>query len=141
VSCFGSPFGSGGALSDAVPLPGTSSEYDRIEKLINTLVFDVAFDQLISRILNEVPFLGYPVIKQIFTFTTRKLLQLFYTFIEKELSKLVISAEVEAERKAYDAAVIALKEQLSKQEVNPDEIERARQEMRNRLRDLIRFPR
>jgi len=114
------------------PLSGTSPNYDKAENAIRSLLFDVAFDRVLTRILSAVPWLGYPVIKQLFSFLARKLLVLVYNEAEEGLALLVIQIRVRAEKTAYDAAVLKLKQ--------GDMSDAAQEEFRRRLRDLIRIP-
>lgn len=123
------------------PLPGTSPAYDEAESYVRKAIFDYGFKEVFDRVISVIPWLGYPVIKQVFSFVSEKLLWLFYTIVEQQLALIFIDGKVDIENKKFKEAVNALKAELSKPKENQDanQVEAAKQEVRSRLRDLIRF--
>lgn len=122
-----------------IPLPGTSPGYDKAERVVHAIIFDVALNTVIDKILVAVPWLGWPVIKQVFLFVLHKLVSLLYAEIEQGVALALIDQRVTAEKDAYIKAVEALKKELSKA-AEGEEVEKAKEEYRRRLRDLIRIP-
>lgn len=117
-------------------LPGTSPEYDQTEKIVRSAIFDVAFDRVFETIISIVPVLGKPVIKQVVSFISRKLLELFYNTLEEFFAKLFIDIKVSEERKAYEIARDALKQEMQKPKEEQDTNAKVK-EFKDRLRILI----
>lgn len=123
---------------------------ENAEKVIKTLIFDVAVKAAVASAISALPILGLPVIRPIFTFIVEKTASLIY----KELSRFVVFSIIdiqnETDLKNYQEAVKSLEavleipadhydhgeEGVNKKEI---EIEKAKQEYKKRLADLIRF--
>lgn len=122
-----------------IPLPGTSPGYDKTERIVHAIIFDVALSTVVDKLLLAVPWLGWPVIKQVFLFVLNKIVSLLYAEIEQGVALALIDQRVTAEKDAYIRAVEALKQELTKPN-GEAEVEKAKEEYRRRLRDLIRIP-
>lgn len=124
------------------PFPGTTKTQADIEKTIHSLIFDVALEAALAEAIILVPFLGFPIIKQIFYFIARNLMELVYKQLALATIFTMIDIDVENQRLTYEAARTALKKELSKPEDLKNETERqaAVEEFRRKLRDLIKFP-
>lgn len=123
---------------------------ENAEKVVKTLIFDVAVKAAVASAIAAVPLLGAPVIRQIFTFIVEKTATLIY----KELSRFVVFSIIdfknEADLKNYQEASktlgIAMEtpaehydhgaEGVNKREL---EIEKAKEEYKKKLASLIRF--
>lgn len=115
------------------------------ERIVHSTVMDVAVEAALNAITVAVPFLGFPVIKQVFFFVAKKLIDAVYVEIARGIAFQVIGMNVEKENAEYKEAVTALKNKIDfptstqKDEANA-EIEKARLEFEEKLRILIRFP-
>lgn len=114
---------------------------DRTQKVDQVLdvVSDVTSEYIIKLSIVEFPFLGLPIIKQMYSYIIQKVVgkikdeeQLFITFA-------IIDSDVQGRKKEYDTAVDNLKEVLQSP-VSEERKNEALEETKKRLRNLIRFP-
>ena len=128
-------------MGEIKPLPGTSPTYDKIEGVIEEIIFGVVFDLVFAKMLTAVPWVGLPVVKQVVQFVLRKILQVIYNELEQEIALLVIDARVKAEVASYEAAIVALRDEMAQIGMdNAEQLEKAKAEFRERLRALIQYP-
>lgn len=111
---------------------------DLINAILKKAIYDLALKAAITRLIYTAPWLALPVIHPVFVFIMTKLAGLLYEEMALRVDFSVIDFETEQERRQYEAAVA----ELMKLSANPtpEELERAREEIRRRLADLIRFP-
>jgi len=107
-----------------------------IEAKVSHSIFDVAIEAAIKAAIVYVPVLGAPIIKQLFTFCVEKFASLLYTQTELAVSFIVVDLKVNKQSEEYRAAVSELSTAIVEQK-SPEEIERAREEFKTRLRTLI----
>lgn len=110
---------------------------DTIDNIIHSILFDVVLKAVLARIIASVPFLALPIINPIFALILDKVASLFYDEMSKFIEFKVIDLQVGEQKNNYDAAVNNLKEVLSKPEQSPEEIQKAKDELKKRLHDLI----
>lgn len=91
---------------------------------------------MISKIIIAVPFLGWPVINQIFTKLVYKLASMFIKEVETLAIFMKIDFKVNGQRERYEEATDQLREVLKTPNTNED-VQRAKDEYKNKLRDLI----
>jgi hypothetical protein len=120
--------------------PGTTPEQEKVEATVRAVVFDLLFDVVFDRALAAVPWLGYPVIKQVFSFVLRKLLSVSYEGLRELVMSSAINAKVQADRKAFEAAAERLRIEIELK-TQGEKLEQAKIDFRNRFRDLVRYPR
>lgn len=128
-------------MPETKPFPGTTPGMDRVEKTIHDLTFDVGLRAGFTAVYAYVPFLAYPVIKQVFEYCITKFFDIVYKELSLGVLTLVIDFKTEAEQAAYEKATVELKAQLQKAEQNVEELKAAQEEFKKKLADLIRFPR
>lgn len=107
-----------------------------IEAKVSHSIFDIAIEAAIKAAIAYVPFLGVPIIKQLFTFCVEKFASLLYTQTELAVSFIVVDLKVNKQSDEYREAVSQLSLAIATQK-SPEEIERAREEFKARLRTLI----
>lgn len=120
--------------------PGTTPEQEKVEAAVRAVAFDLLFDVLFDRALAAVPWLGYPVIKQVFSFVLRKILSESYEGLRELVMSSAINAKVQADRKAFQAAADRLRLEIELK-TQGEKLEQAKIDFRNRFRDLVRYPR
>ncbi len=103
------------------------------------IALDLATKAVIAAAITALPLLGFPVIKQAFswvvTWVVGKLKPLLLTW----LGDTLIDIQVAAELRGYEHARDELKIILAKQVSDPTEVQNASDEFDKRLADLIRI--
>jgi hypothetical protein len=126
------------------------SSKENADKIIQTLIMGVALNAGIAYVISVLPILGVPPLKQIFTFIFEKLATVLYTELSRFVAFSIIDFENERDLETYQSAVNSLRIVLNTPAENYDhgpdgvnqreiEIEKAKQEYKKRLADLIRF--
>jgi hypothetical protein len=117
------------------PFPTSSEEQAGAERVIKNLLLEVALKAALTQICVEIPALGLPVIRQLFFFLSTKLVEVVYDHLEQAVNFAIIDVKVDGKHRDYEAAVSKLREALIKNE----EIDKAQEEFKSRLRSLIHF--
>jgi len=127
--------------TNRVDLPGTTPGYDQAEKLVHDLVRQ-AIDAAVEAAKSALPFLNAPIIRGIFKLVVNKFSELIYKNIETAVALAVITARVDGEQRAYERALEAVKDAVSRPSggMTDEEKKKLLDEYDARLRDLIRFP-
>lgn len=123
---------------------------ENADKIIQTLIMGVALKAGIVYVISVLPILGVPPLKQIFTFIFEKLALVLYAQLSRFVVFSIIDIENQADLETYQSAVNSLRIVLETPAENYDhgpdgvnqrelEIEKAKQEYKKRLADLIRF--
>lgn len=124
------------------PYDGMTPAEAAVEKFLDSVVLGLGLKAAIEASVAAAPFLGLPVIKQLYTYLATELV----SFVFKKLTAIgynfVVDIKVGAERASFDEARDALKEELLKPEEAQDaeELRKLNEEFNRRARDLIRFP-
>lgn len=114
------------------------SEATRItDKIVKVLVYDVAVELACKAAIAKLPFLGLPVVRQVFEFLVGQIGDIVYEQLSKFAILTVIRFEVEADRVKYERAVRDLDAAIQSGERN--EIENKKIEFKARLRELVRL--
>lgn len=108
-----------------------------METIVKSILFEEIIKAVMSKIITVIPVLGWPVINQIFSRVLYKVADMFYTELKTHSAFLQIDFEVETQRVEYDQATDDLRNVLSLPDVNEEEIQRAKDEYKKKLRDLI----
>lgn len=118
-----------------------STATDTADAIIHAAIYDVAVTAAKSAAVAEAPWIAYPVISQVFDFLLSRFADWIYGALDKAVVFAIIDLETEAERRAYDEAVAALKQVI--QPINgvpdADAITKAQAEFKKHLADLIRL--
>lgn len=115
-------------MSEAVK----ASDY-LIEGLLKETLYHVALAELIVAF----PFLGLPIIKQVLTFFLDRYTTILTSKIAIIAAFKIIDAETDHEIKMLKGATLVLKQSIESKD--PAEIEKAKNEFKNRLGILIRI--
>jgi hypothetical protein len=113
-----------------------------MNEIVKEVIYDSVVKAAIKRVIAALPFLATPVIGPVLAYILSSLITRLADLLYKELSLFVtfsvIDFQTEQQKRKYEAAVEALK--AATQTKNQKEIERAKKEFQDRLRDVIRFP-
>lgn len=112
---------------------------ETINEILHGIIFEVVLKAAISRVVAAVPFLAWPIINPVFSFIVVKFVEIFYDELSKSVAFQVINFQTEEQRKAYSDAVTQLQAAIEKpkEEQNAEDIEKAKAELKARLKDLI----
>jgi hypothetical protein len=99
----------------------------------------LATKSVIAAAITALPFLGLPVLNQLFTWGVEWVAAKLLPHLQVFFVDTIIDIEVNAEKKAYARAREELQKVLTEKITNPAEVENASEEFDNRLADLIRF--
>lgn len=114
---------------------------DIINGLIKAAIYDLALKAAIERIVIQVPFLAWPVINPVFVFIMERIAGMLFAEMKTRVDFALIDFETERDRVAYEQAVEELRQiNLGEKPPTDEEIENAREQIRNRLSDFIPFP-
>lgn len=114
-----------------------------VESIIHGAVMDVAVNAAIGAAISAVPFLGLPVIKQLFGWVVNWVAGLLAEQLERFVAFTIIDIQTGQQAAAYSDAVLELKRAIKYGD--PDEtkkaeqLEAARKKFRETLGDLIHY--
>lgn len=91
----------------SVPTP-TNSTAQTVNSIIQGCIFDVALNALKTYAIAQVPFLGWPLIKQLFGWMLNKIGEFIYNYLATVATFTIIDSQVNAELKAHREAAIAV---------------------------------
>lgn len=114
---------------------------EKIEATVRRLAFDVGLRTAFAAVYVEVPFLGFPVVRQVFEFCITRFMDVVFTELSLGVLGMVIDIKTTAERVAYETATNELKSQLQKAEKNVEALTAAQEQFKKQLAALIRLPR
>lgn len=113
------------------------NENETIEKF--SFAIDLLGDYFIRLSIVEFPFLGLPVIYQIYSYIVKKIVSRIEKEGELKISFAFIDRDVSIRKEEYNLAIEELKQVINSetsQEIKNEALNNAK----NRIRDLIRFP-
>lgn len=115
------------------------------EQIIHDATMNVAVEVALNAITVAVPFLGFPVIKQIFFFLSKKLIDSVYVEIAKKFAFTFIAMVEENHRSDYEEAKEKLRMAIdfpvaTQKDESDAEIQKAITEYKAKLRALIVMP-
>lgn len=113
---------------------------DIVEGLIKKAIYDYAKSAIMKALVTKLPFLGWAWLNPIVGFFLGKLMDIVYEHVYRAVSFAIIDIKVNAQKEAYDQAVVQLQEVLAKEQATEKEIEDAKKEFKEKFRDLIKFP-
>lgn len=100
------------------------------------IIFDLVVKKAIAKVILAVPFLGLPVVNPVFVYVAQKLFTALYNEIEFEGELLMIGIKTDFQDKKYKEATTALGQAI-KQGKTDEELQKAHDEFKKRLHDLI----
>lgn len=108
---------------------------------INALSFgtDILVDYFIWLSIVEFPFLGLPVVREMYSYIVRKVMTRFKNEGELHISFAFIDKDVSIKKEEYKIAITQLKEVINSAATEEQKND-ALKEAKNRIRNLIRFP-
>lgn len=114
-----------------------SAATDTADQIIQAAIYNVAVPAAKAAAVAEAPWLGAPVLSQVFDYLLGKFADWIYKALDQAVVFSIIDLQTEAQRKAYDEAVAALKAVVNQPTATPQDIEKARQDLEKKLADLI----
>jgi hypothetical protein len=120
---------------ETIPAPQNEAA-NTANRIIRSLVFDVALKSAKAALIVEAPWIAWPVVSQLFDFVMNALGERFYIAIAEHSTFLIIDLQTEAKRRQYDAAVEELGRVLPEGDIHA--IEAAKQKFKHTLRRLVR---
>lgn len=110
---------------------------------IKKLIMEVVVNNAIKAAKAAVPFLNWPVLNQLFTSLVQWTASLIYDEMAQNYALIAIDLKTESQKQEYKEAVSKLETIISKpkEEQNAEEVEKARQEFKKRLQELIHLDR
>lgn len=109
-----------------------------IEREIREIFFREVVSVVISKAAVALPFLGWPVVGWFFSAFVHWMAKRFWDEVKVHGMFLAIDIEEDQKRREYQGAVQDLRDRL-KNPAGPDEIEKAKEQYREKLRNLIRI--
>lgn len=107
-----------------------------VDKIIKVLIYDVAVNAAVEAAVVEVPILGLPVVKQVFSFLVGRFADLVYAQLEPAVVFSIIEFQTDKERQAYQNSIMQLQTALNGGSL--ETINQAKESFKSNLRDLIR---
>jgi hypothetical protein len=115
------------------------SKESKLSQETFSISVELAGEYLIGLAILEMPFLGLPIVKQIFSYIVKKIISRSEREGELMISFRFIDKETKEKHQKYQEAIKEFKEVMNN---NPTEEKKneAIEETKKRLRNLIRFP-
>lgn len=110
---------------------------------IKNLALEVVVKSAIIAAQTAVPFLKAPIVSRVFSSLVSWIAGLLFAELSKNYSLMLIEFKVKEQQKEYDTAVTQLERVLSKpkEEQNAEDIAKAKEEFKMRLKILIHLDR
>lgn len=105
------------------------------EKIIHAIIMDVLLESAIKAATVAAPWLGLPVIRQVFRFIAGKFAAFFAAQLERATAFAIIDAQVNQEVRTYQDAMKQLKD--AQASGDPDALDKARKAFKDSLGRLI----
>ena len=105
--------------------------------MIKRLVYESVRDAAILKTIAAFPFLGIPIIKQVFTFFAKKIIDQFYDEASTKAKFIAIEFRVRRDLNEYNYAKEELKKAIDTKD--EDQINEAKEKFKLRLAAFIRF--
>jgi len=119
-----------------IPTP-VNNVANAINDAIQIAIFDVALNALKAYAIANLPWLGWPVINQIFNLVTNLIGKYVYTYLSQIATFTVIDMQTDAERAAYSQALVNLQAAYTTGDQNA--IGQATSQVKTALASLIHF--
>lgn len=108
-----------------------------VEKTIESLYYSAVVEAVIAKSIMAFPFLGLPVIKQIYSSMVKKIASKIYFEAETLGMFIKIDLTVDNQEREYTEATEELKVVIAKPEATEEEKQKAKDEFKKKLRALI----
>jgi len=115
----------------------TNGAIQTVDSIIQAAIFDVALNALKTYLYAQMPWLAYPVIKQVFGAFLNWIAGYIYTYLTQVANFTVIDLQTDQEKASYDAAVTQLQDAQSSGD--PNALQKAKDQFKSTLGNLIHF--
>jgi hypothetical protein len=115
----------------------TNTATHTVDQIIQAAIFDVALNALQTYLYAQLPWLGFPIIKQVFGAFLNWVAGYIYTYLTQVANFTVIDLQTDQEKASYDAAVTQLKSAQSSGD--PNALQKAKDQFKSTLGNLIHF--
>ncbi len=119
-----------------VPVP-TNPTIGTVDQIIQGLIFDVGVRAAIAYATAQLPFLSFPIIKQLFAWAVGKLASAIYVQLENQIAFSVINFQTDKQKNDYMDAIAAL--MIATNSGDKNAIDKATTDVRSTLGSLIHF--
>ncbi len=119
-----------------VPVP-TNPTVNIVDQIIQGLIYNAGVSFIIAWATANLPFLGLPIIKQLFAWGIGKLGQALSTEMQNQVAFTIIGFKSDLERSQYEDSVAAL--MVATQGGKPGDIDKATAQFRVALGNLIHW--
>jgi hypothetical protein len=110
---------------------------EAVDSIIQAAIFDVALTALKTYLYVQMPWLSYPIIKQVFGAFLNWIAGYIYAYLTQVANFTVIDLQTDQEKSAYAGAVTQLKAaQISG---DPHALQKAKDQFKSTLGNLIHF--
>lgn len=114
------------------------------QNLVKTAIYDYAKKAIIQAIISKLPWLFAGFLGNFMTpivgFFVGKILDMVYEHVWRAISFAITDLQMDIQKKAYDAATEQLRGILEKENASKEDIERAKQEFKDKFHDIVKFP-
>jgi hypothetical protein len=115
----------------------TNGTVSAVDSIIQSAIFDVALSALKTYLYAQMPWLSYPIIKQVFGSFLNWIAGYIYTYLTQVANFTVIDLQTDQEKSSYAAAVTQL--QAAQSSGDPNAIQKAKDQFTITLGNLIHF--
>jgi hypothetical protein len=115
----------------------TNGAVQSVDDIIQSAIFDVALKALETYLYAQMPWLAYPIIKQVFGALLNWIAGYIYNYLTQVANFTVIDLQTDQEKASYDAAVTQL--QAAQSSGDPNAIQQAKNQFTSTLGNLIHF--
>jgi hypothetical protein len=115
----------------------TNQAVKTADSIIHSAIYDVAVSAAESAVIAEVPFLGLPVVKQIFGAALNYFAGIVYTYLAQAATIQIITLQTDAEKNAYAKAELELR--TAHLTGNQDAINKATDDFKKALTNIVHF--
>jgi hypothetical protein len=115
----------------------TDGAVQSVDDIIQSAIFDVALNALKTYLYAQMPWLAYPIIKQVFGALLNWIAGYIYNYLTQVANFTVIDLQTDQEKASYDASVTQL--QAAQSSGDPNALQNATNQFKNTLGNLIHF--
>lgn len=108
-----------------------------VEKVIQALLYDLGVKMVMTYLIAQVPFLGYPLIRQIVTWVVTYVAGILYKYLDQFVVFSIIDFQTQSQAQDYLASVNKLQSAITSGDANA--IEKAKSDFKTKLNTLVKF--
>ena len=106
---------------------------------IKRILIRKVVSEITSKVVLAIPFFGWPIVNQIFVAIAYKYVMKFFSEADLHGISITVNFKVESQKLKYEESVKNLKKVVMDTDKTKEEVEKAKNEFENSLRDLISF--